>query len=88
MSPRQQRLAELYQARARLDARIRAMQGRDPSDAPADVSIVPAPPLPREPTWQDVAHANQRMLWTLVHDYRLHHITHAPGLPDDRKEVA
>lgn len=88
MSARQQRLAELYKARAKIDARIRAMQGRDPRDTPTDVSIVPDPPLPAEASWQDIAHANQRMLWTLVHEYRLHHISHAPGMPDTREEAA
>ena len=88
MSARKQRLAELYKARAKIDARIRAMQGRDPRDTPSDVSIVPDPPLPTKASWRDVAHANQRMLWTLVHEYRMHHITHAPGMPDDREEAA
>lgn len=89
MSPRQQRLAELYKARATLDAKIRRMQGEQAyGDAPADVTILPPPPVPPDPTWRDIAHGNQRMLWTLVHTYRLHHITHSPGMPEDREEAA
>lgn len=77
MSPRQQRLAELYKAREGIDKRIAGMLGSD-AGSPMPATLAPPATGPSEPTWQEVAHANQRILWEMTRALRARHVSHAP----------
>ena len=72
MSPRQQRLAEYWQARRVLDAKINAMS-RDGMDGTWNDDPLPPPAL-----WRDVAHANKNVIDGLI-AVGVRHIKHDLG---------